>query len=190
MNLPSISSNTCQTEEYWANVSNTAKDFVSSCLTIDPTQRPTVAEILRHRWLAEEKPQSVPDTNSPTGPGDLLPHVQKRMGGKARCEFLRRLIFVEGMLRQCLAVHKAVWEVIAMNRMSTLATLSASASGELGAKIVKYKEESEKEDIDVAFAVFFHINSEQHLTLTCRIDRKVMHHHNQGENEETVDDGA
>ena len=41
--------------EYWANVSETAKDFVKECLTIDPTSRPTAAEALEHKvywWLA------------------------------------------------------------------------------------------------------------------------------------------
>jgi calcium/calmodulin-dependent protein kinase I len=150
MNLTCVTSNPRQTEEYWANVSNTARDFVSACLTVDPTQRPTAAEILQHPWLADEKPHFVPDPDSLTGgPRDLLPHIQKRLGGKARCEFLRHIIFVEGMLMRFLAVRKAVLGVTAMHRMSTLAALSASASGELGATIAKYKEESEKENMDV-----------------------------------------
>ena len=35
--------------EYWANVSETAKDFVTECLTIDPASRPTAAEALNHK---------------------------------------------------------------------------------------------------------------------------------------------
>lgn len=35
--------------EYWANVSDTAKDFVRTCLTNDPHQRPTAAEALQHK---------------------------------------------------------------------------------------------------------------------------------------------
>jgi len=136
-------------EEYWANVSTTAKDFVSACLTVDPTRRPTGTEMLQHRWLADEKPHFVPDPESPTGgPRDLLPHIQKRLDAKAR-------------------FRRAVWGITAMKRMSTLAALAAHPTGELEANIAKYKEESEKEDVN-----------EGH---------EIMHHHNQ---EETVDDGA
>ena len=104
--------------------------------------------MLQHRWLADEKPHFVPDPESPTGgPRDLLPHIQKRLDAKARCEFLQYLVFVSVMLRLLLlAVRRAVWGITAMKRMSTLASLSAS--GEFEAKIAKYKEESEKEDID------------------------------------------
>jgi len=36
-------------KEYWQNVSSTAKDFVTVCLTVDPTVRPTAAEALQHK---------------------------------------------------------------------------------------------------------------------------------------------
>jgi len=36
-------------KEYWANVSVTAKNFVTECLTIDPASRPTAAEALKHK---------------------------------------------------------------------------------------------------------------------------------------------
>lgn len=36
-------------EEYWVNVSETAKDFVRECLTIDPTSRPTAVQALNHK---------------------------------------------------------------------------------------------------------------------------------------------
>ena len=36
-------------EEYWQNVSATAKDFVKTCLTIDPVKRPTAAMALQHK---------------------------------------------------------------------------------------------------------------------------------------------
>jgi serine/threonine protein kinase len=36
-------------KEYWANVSDTAKNFVTECLTVDPTRRPTASEALQHK---------------------------------------------------------------------------------------------------------------------------------------------
>jgi hypothetical protein len=58
------------------------------CLTVDPTQRPTASEVLKHRWLADEKPHFVPDPGSLTGdPTNLLPHIQKRLDARTRCEY-------------------------------------------------------------------------------------------------------
>ena len=75
-------------EEYWANVSETARDFVRTCLTIDPTSRPTAAEALQHKWLASEEPHFVPDPQSPSGgPTNLLPHIQKAFDAKKTCEY-------------------------------------------------------------------------------------------------------
>ena len=79
-------------------MSDTAKSFVTECLTIDPTSRPTAAEALRHPWLAAEKPYFVPDPESPSGrPTDLLPHIQRAFDAKKTCAyfwFLPRGVFV------------------------------------------------------------------------------------------------
>ncbi|KAA1471991.1 Pkinase-domain-containing protein [Dentipellis sp. KUC8613] len=123
--------------EYWENVSETAKKFVSECLTIDPASRPTAAEMLQHSWLASERPHFVPDPTSPTGgPRDLLPHIQKRLDAKTR-------------------FRRAVWGITAMKRMSILAT-SSPVARELEAKLVRYKEESEKENMDGDLRVLHH----------------------------------
>ncbi|KAI0772983.1 Pkinase-domain-containing protein [Trametes elegans] len=117
------------TEEYWANVSETARDFVSTCLTIDPTSRPTAAEALQHKWLASDQPHFVPDPESPSGgPMDLLPHIQKAFDAKK-------------------TFRKAVFSMIATKRMSTLAGLSPTAQT-FGQNIAQLKEESEKEHVD------------------------------------------
>ena len=113
-------------EEYWANVSGTARDFVRECLTIDPTSRPTAVEALKHKWLASEEPHFV---TSPTGgPTNLLPQIQKAFD--ARKTF-----------------RKAVFSMIATKRMSVLAGLSPTAQT-FGHNIAQLKEESEKEVID------------------------------------------
>ena len=73
--------------EYWANVSETARDFVRACLTVDSKQRPTAEQLLKHKWLADLKPHFVPDPNSATGePTDLLPHVRKQFDARRTCE--------------------------------------------------------------------------------------------------------
>jgi len=129
-------------EEYWANVSGTAKEFVTACLTVDPMKRPTAADMLKHRWLADEKPHYVPDPGSPTGgPTNLLPHIQKRLDARTR-------------------FRRAVWGITAMKRMSTLAAQANSAAGELQANIAQYKEESEKEDVNEGHKVLHHHNQE------------------------------
>lgn len=57
------------------------------------------------------------------------------------------IIIVGVILTQFLAVRRAVWGITAMKRMSTLASIAANSNGELEANIAKYKEESEKEDV-------------------------------------------
>lgn len=45
-------------KEYWSNVSDVAKDFVSRCLTVDPAQRITAEQALAHPWLSQEAKKS------------------------------------------------------------------------------------------------------------------------------------
>ena len=40
--------------EYWEGISDTAKDFISRCLTVEPGERITCAQALEHQWLKEE----------------------------------------------------------------------------------------------------------------------------------------
>ncbi|TFK96233.1 kinase-like domain-containing protein [Pterulicium gracile] len=126
-------------EEYWANVSDTAKDFVRECLTIDPGSRPTAEEMLKHKWLDSDTPHFVPDPESLVGgPTDLLPHVKKAFNA-------RRLW------------RKAALSIKAMNRMSAL------AGGPLGSNITAInenlramKEESEKERMEESSITHHH----------------------------------
>jgi calcium/calmodulin-dependent protein kinase I len=64
--------------EYWEGVSDTARQFVRSCLTIDPTNRPTAGQLLEHKWLKQGAPQSA-------GNVDLLPNVKAAFDGKKTC---------------------------------------------------------------------------------------------------------
>lgn len=70
-------------EEYWVNVSETAKDFVRECLTIDPTSRPTAEEALRHKWLADSEPHFVQDQHG--NMTNLLPQIQKAFDARKTC---------------------------------------------------------------------------------------------------------
>lgn len=117
-------------EEYWQNVSETAKDFVRTCLTVDPAKRPTAAEALKHKWLADEQPHFVEQDGRPA---DLLPNVKRAFNAKA-------------------AWRKAAFGIRAMNRMASLAQANDEASI-MRANVNKYKEESEKEDIEVCCGV-------------------------------------
>lgn len=39
-------------ERYWKNVTQEAKDFITSLVQVDPTKRPTAEQALQHPWLA------------------------------------------------------------------------------------------------------------------------------------------
>ena len=110
-------------QEYWENVSDTAKDFVRACLTIDPAKRPTAEDMLNHKWLADTKPHFVEDKEGNIT--NLLPHIQKAFD--ARKTF-----------------RKAVFSMMAMKRMSILASQLSPQAQKLGDNIAQYKEESEK----------------------------------------------
>jgi calcium/calmodulin-dependent protein kinase I len=70
--------------EYWAGVSDTAKQFVKSCLTIDPSNRPTSDELLNHPWLKD---------GASTKNVDLLPNVKSAFNAKKTCKPNSALIF-------------------------------------------------------------------------------------------------
>ncbi|CAO1635085.1 unnamed protein product [Parajaminaea phylloscopi] len=40
-------------DRYWRNISAEAKDFVKACLTVDPAQRITADDAMRHPWFVE-----------------------------------------------------------------------------------------------------------------------------------------
>ncbi|KAG6826472.1 hypothetical protein H0H92_015661 [Tricholoma furcatifolium] len=125
--------------EYWANVSETAKDFVRSCLTLDPKQRPTASEVLQHKWLADEKPHFVSDeTGEPT---DLLPHVKKAFNAKQLWK-------------------KAGTSIRAVHRMATLVGAHHNNNNneyaQIRADVEQYKDESAKEDMESASITHHH----------------------------------
>ena len=39
-------------DPYWTKISESAKDLITRCLKVDPRQRITASEALRHPWLS------------------------------------------------------------------------------------------------------------------------------------------
>ena len=60
-------------DEYWHNVSQAARDFVTQCLTVDPKKRMTALEALNHRWIADMKLEAGED---------LLPVIKKNFNAR------------------------------------------------------------------------------------------------------------
>lgn len=112
--------------EYWQNVSETAKAFVRTCLTVDPALRPTAAEALAHKWLADAEPHFVANTDG--GPADLLPHVKKAFDAKQLW-------------------RKATSTIKAVNRMASLAHAD-SHMAQMRENVNMYKEESARENLE------------------------------------------
>jgi calcium/calmodulin-dependent protein kinase I len=63
--------------EYWRGVSDSAKDFIRRCLTIDPKKRMTAHEALQHAFIAGNL------HNGAAGEGqNLLPNVKKNFNAR------------------------------------------------------------------------------------------------------------
>ncbi|KAG8850928.1 hypothetical protein FRB96_009561 [Tulasnella sp. 330] len=126
--------------EYWANVSDTAKSFVISCLTIDQQKRPTATEALKHPWLASIKPHFVVDPQSSTGqPADLLPQFQRAFN--ARKTF-----------------RKAVLGIMASKRMASSSAQKAKAKEALPFDIDQMMEDAEADHVDERRSVTVHMS--------------------------------
>ncbi|CAG2055297.1 unnamed protein product [Timema podura] len=66
----------------WQNVSQDAKDLIRGMLCIDPTQRLTIDQVVRNKWIAQytEVPQTPLHTGRMLREGeDIWPEVQEEM---------------------------------------------------------------------------------------------------------------
>jgi len=63
--------------EYWRGISQSAREFIKRCLTIDPTQRMTAHEALSHPFVAEARDEGEEGENE-----DLLPVVKKNFNAR------------------------------------------------------------------------------------------------------------
>ncbi|RMZ75470.1 hypothetical protein DV738_g5469, partial [Chaetothyriales sp. CBS 135597] len=81
--------------EYWRNVSDTARDFIRRCLTVDPRARMTTHMALQHPWI---RPTDTISPEMPMGGQDLLPTVKKNFNARR-------------------TLHKAIDTVRAINKL-------------------------------------------------------------------------
>src|ERR1700753_4172119 len=51
--------------EYWDAVSQTARDFIDSCLTVDPHARHTAHQALQHPWIRESSETKEKEAQEP-----------------------------------------------------------------------------------------------------------------------------
>ncbi|WWC64614.1 uncharacterized protein I303_107225 [Kwoniella dejecticola CBS 10117] len=121
--------------EYWAGVSNVARNFVKKCLTIDPTNRPTAAQLLQDEWLKEDADISVKDVTSDSGAAvDLLPNV--KAGFDAKGTFRKAVL---GMM----AVHRFQDQ----QHHTVDGGQTAEQKEQLVKEVEEMKREAEKEDV-------------------------------------------
>ena len=94
--------------EYWRGVSQTAREFIKQCLTIDPTQRMTAHQALQHPWIAPDP--ATPIENS----ADLLPTVKKNFNARR-------------------TLHAAIDTIRAINKLREGGAMGVAAAGMNGA---------------------------------------------------------
>lgn len=73
--------------EYWQGVSDTAKDFINQCLTIDPEKRMTAHQALNHAWIKTDEMEGVerePEKKEKERGVDLLPTVKKNFNARIK----------------------------------------------------------------------------------------------------------
>jgi len=62
-------------EELWYNVTDSCRDFINRCLTVDPVARITAHEALSHPWITGEGVD-------PSSRTDLLPGIKKNFNAR------------------------------------------------------------------------------------------------------------
>jgi serine/threonine protein kinase len=70
--------------EYWRDVSETARDFIRRCLTIDPHKRMTAHEALDHAWIKEDDTVPAARAAKKDDKVDLLPTVRKNFNARVK----------------------------------------------------------------------------------------------------------
>jgi calcium/calmodulin-dependent protein kinase I len=110
--------------EYWDPVSQTARDFIDRCLTVDPHARQTAHQALQHPWIREAttaEPPSVKEEKK----ADLLPNVRRNFNARVK-------------------LHAAIDTIRAINQLR--------AGQGLGAKMMDGARSKEPARVDAAMA--------------------------------------
>jgi calcium/calmodulin-dependent protein kinase I len=84
--------------EFWRSVSQTAREFIKRCLTVDPMQRMTSHQALQHPWIKGVDPLSPQKSPADGDQEDLLPVVKKNFNARR-------------------TLHKAIDTVRAINKL-------------------------------------------------------------------------
>lgn len=116
--------------EYWGGVSETARQFVRDCLTVDPTNRPTVDELLNHPWLRDVEASK--DEPAEAKGVDLLPNVKAAFDAK---KTFRKAVL--GMM----AVHRL------QDHSATIHGQTEAEQEKLKKEVEAFKEEAAQEDV-------------------------------------------
>jgi serine/threonine protein kinase len=90
--------------EHWSQISDEAKDFIRTCLSPDPRDRPSARDALRHPWLnrtpathADALLHSTTELHHAHPSTDLLPALSKTFSPKRR---FRRVVHTVRMLNR------------------------------------------------------------------------------------------
>ncbi|KAJ3172757.1 hypothetical protein HDU87_007845 [Geranomyces variabilis] len=114
--------------EYWSDVSDVAKDFISKLLIVDPHQRMTAQQALAHPWMRMFDLSVQMDVGSPSTPTvDLLPKVREKM-----------------KFRGIRAFRVAAETVIASNKFRHVSPNHSAANLPNGFDIKEYRPKSEE----------------------------------------------
>jgi hypothetical protein len=72
--------------EYWSGVSETARDFIAKCLTVNPLQRMTAHQALNHAWVltAGDSNAGGDEKAGSDQQKDLLPNVKKNFNARVK----------------------------------------------------------------------------------------------------------
>ncbi|KAI8610309.1 CAMK/CAMK1 protein kinase [Chytriomyces sp. MP71] len=70
--------------EYWTDISLKAQDFIRRTILVDPSQRMTAEDALKHPWILEYAPGAIDQPAGRVPTKDLLPDVKRRITGSTR----------------------------------------------------------------------------------------------------------